>query len=215
MPEYLQPYEEAVATHGPGFRATLWRESGYQRTRFRVMAELLGAMGLANPSLVDAGCGLADFAAYLHEQRVPFQRYLGVEGVAEMADAARQRGLADVRIRVADFAVEPQALLPSPVDEQVLLFSGSLNSFRQEPALAVLDRVWAAGPRALIFNFLSDANRLPPAAPGDPAHRFDTRALLNWAFDCTPRVAFRQDYFEGGHDATIAMLPRVPPVRTN
>jgi hypothetical protein len=33
----------------------------------------------------------------------------------------------------------------------------------------------------------------------------DTLKLLDWAMSRTHVVTFRQDYFEGGHDATLLM----------
>jgi hypothetical protein len=56
-----------------------------------------------------------------------------------------------------------------------------------------------------MFNFLS--NRCGHVAPPQllPARRMDTMMLMDWALTRSCVVTFRQDYFEGGHDATILM----------
>ena len=221
-PDYLRPYQEAVAQVGPRFESLLWRNRDYQQTRFAVLAE---AVDLSGRVVADLGCGNADLAAFCADHAVPLKRYLGVEGVPELAQQSRSR-LAELRlpgeVLDADFAADAR-LFERLVGEhgvEVALFSGSLNTFAQDEALGVLDRAWRAlagkggsgggvGGGVLLFNFLSaDA---PDALPGEdtgPAVRFDPGVVLDWARARTPRIVFRQDYL-GGHDATMALLPPV------
>ncbi len=164
------------------------------------------------------GCGNADLAEFLATHHVPVNRYIGVEGVPALAEASRGR-IEQLDIEGAivegDFA-EPDLFttLHAQHGVDVVMFSGSLNTFEQRDALAVLDRAWAslacdkpAEGGALVFNFLSADSPKPAATdPTDPARRFDPGVLLAWARRKTPRVVFRQDYLDG-HDATIALLP--------
>lgn len=209
MPEYLEPYERAAREHGPTFRATLWRSPEKQRIRFEVIASMID---LGGQRICDAGSGLGDFASFLLQRRVRYGAYVGLEGVAELAARARERGLKRAEFRDVDFIADAAAFDGvfggEPAD--VIVFSGSLNTLDQAAALRALERAWRATAGALVFNFLS-TRRGPGGCeaarqdPTDPARRFDPIVLLDWAMSRTPSVQFRQDYFEG-HDGTVCMV---------
>lgn len=197
---YLDPYRKSHAVHGAAFEVTLWASPRTQRLRFDVFRTLVN---FDNKVVLDAGCSRGDFAAYLLEQEVPFARFIGIDALAEVVDFANTRGLPRSEFHCGDFLNCPELLARCKPD--VVCISGSLNTMPQDLACIALDAAWAAAGEALVFNFLSD--RCGPAAPaqGDYTHRFDTLELLAWAMSKTPAVAFRQDYFPAGHDATIAM----------
>lgn len=212
--EHLRPYVDAVDRLGATFEATLWASRDHQRVRFEVLSEMCPFAGLV---VLDAGCARADLSTFLMNQGLAPAMYLGIEGVPELAEAARGVAPAVSVIAEADFVADPGSLsrvareagqADGRVD--VAVFSGSLNTLRTEDALRVLDGVWPLCRKALAFNFLSD--RCAPALRArdtGPAHRFDTIDVLEWALSKTTQVRFRQDYFAGGHDATV-VLTREP-----
>ena len=207
---YLAPYEAAAKRHGASFEATLWASRDGQVARFRVISEMADLDGR---TVVDAGSGCGDLATFLREQGIHVARYIGLEGVAEVACAACDCAPPGAEFQHVDFVKDESVFERLAPD--VVVFSGSLNTFDQRDALAVLDRAWRAvtarpapgASRAGVFNFLSDrCSEALLRQPTSPARRFDTLALLGWAFERTAHVRFRQDYFPEGHDATIAMI---------
>lgn len=209
-PDYLHPYHQAVRRHGASFHATLWASRESQRARFRVLTEM---MSLAGRSIVDAGCAIGDFAAYLAEHNILYGHYTGLDAVPELLAEARARDLPRATFLDIDFVADEAAFTRFDAPPDVIAFSGSLNTLEQDHAAAILERAWPAAGHALLFNFLSARDGRPPlrdelkdlTAPPDPAQRFDPIDLLDWALTKTPNVRFRQDYLKG-HDATIAML---------
>ena len=203
VPAYLEPYRDALAHHGPTFEATLWKSRHAQRARFRALVRMIDLRGR---TVVDAGCGLGDFAAYLAEQRIAIGRYIGVDAFPDLMDRARARSLAGAEFRVADFARNTAAFsaLIGEVGADVVVFSGSLNTFEQPAAIEVLGPAFDAARIGIAFNFLSAASPVPRIDPDDPARRFNPAAMLAWALGKTPLVRLRSDYLRG-HDATIAM----------
>lgn len=212
--DHLQPYQEAVDRFGPCFEATLWASEGHQATRFEVMAHECPFAGM---SVLDAGCARGDFLLFLGQRGVSPRRYIGLEGVPELAEAARVhlQGLTTPSLIVeGDFVADAGLLARAARDAgedagraDVVVFSGSLNTLRTDDAIGVLDRAWPVARRAMVFNFLSD--RCDDAIRGGdtgPARRFDTRKIVDWALSRTSAVRFRQDYFPGGHDATVVMF---------
>ena len=103
----MQPYREAVERHGAGFEATLWNSPEAQVLRFDVM---IGLMDLEGCAVLDVGCGQGDLAARLLERRVPFARYVGVDALAEMIEAARLRRLDRCEFVCRDAVADPTVL---------------------------------------------------------------------------------------------------------
>ncbi|GAB4515482.1 MAG: hypothetical protein Tsb0013_20060 [Phycisphaerales bacterium] len=212
-PDYLKPYTDAMQAHGPAFEATLWHSPEKQLARFDVIE---GMVDLTGRIVVDAGCGLGDFAVRLNEGGVEYGLYVGLEALPEFVEAAREREIPEAAFAVADFVADGRVfedlathelLQGHPID--VIVFSGSLNTLGEEAMLNVLGRAWDVAREAVVFNFLSTRHHRGPA--GDetaPAIRVDPVRVLQWAMERTPNVLFRQEYFQG-HDATVAMLKPV------
>lgn len=199
--DYLDPYREAVDRFGATFDATLWNSREFQRLRFEVLRGMVDLDGL---TLLDAGCGLGDLCEHLRERNVQLARYVGVDGVPEIVEAAKRRQLPHAEFHCRDFVADAEALRLGRAD--VIFFSGSLNTLPEETARLAAQRAWEAAGRGIVFNFLSDR----PSDPWrdrdtGPARRFNTLDWLDWALGVTSQVRFRQDYL-AGHDATIAML---------
>ncbi|MDP7028601.1 MAG: class I SAM-dependent methyltransferase [Phycisphaerales bacterium] len=202
--DHLQPYVDALAEHGPGFEATLWRSPAAQRTRFEVATRMLCC---ANHRVADLGCGTGDFALFLAEGTSPPSAYLGVDAHREMVDAAREAvsGSASFEtvFEVLDLVDDLRPVAAWKPD--VCVISGTLNTMRQSQALDVVARAFEVSRIGVVFNYLSDR-------PHDrfvgrdtaPARRFATIEVLDWCMQMTPNVQFRQDYLDG-HDATIAI----------
>jgi len=198
--QYLNPYRESARQHGTGFSVTLWSNERSQRARFEVFTQMCFLPG---KRILDAGCSRGDFARYLIERDIAFSKYVGVDALPEVIAHARSLTLANCEFHVGDFVSDPAVL--SLGDPQVICISGALNTMTDEQVFATLESAWRATRQTLIFNFLSD--RADRAAPpqSSPARRLETLRLLDWALGRTSSVRFRQDYFRGGHDATILM----------
>src|SRR4051794_27666115 len=88
LPDYLQPYANAAATHGGGFGSLLWASQHTQRVRFDAIRR---ASNLAEKSLLDAGCGRADLLDYLTGLGIRIDHYVGLEAIEELASMAERK----------------------------------------------------------------------------------------------------------------------------
>src|SRR5580698_8834420 len=68
-------YDSLVRKYGHDPRACDYGRAESQKIKFRVLSEVLP---LANSSLLDVGCGFADFATFLGE-RFPGLQYSGID----------------------------------------------------------------------------------------------------------------------------------------
>lgn len=197
---YLEPYRRSHGRHGSTFEVTLWASPESQQRRFEVMQEMCPLDG---KRVLDAGCSRGDFAAFLVERGVAFHHYLGIDGLAEVVAFARGRELPRCEFFPGDFVQDGALLARGGPD--VVCISGTLNTMTEPQMMAVLEAAWRGAGEALIFNFLSDRTGRGAIPQGGYARRHHTLRLLQWATDRTWCVAFRQDYFAAGHDATIVM----------
>jgi SAM-dependent methyltransferase len=202
---YLQPYRQAIAAHGPGFEATLWNSPEAQVLRFDVMIDLADFAGRA---ALDVGCGQGDFAARLLGRRVPFARYVGVDALPELVEAARRRGLERCEFVCRDAVADAGVLKHGEPD--YVCISGTLNTMDEPTARHLVARAFDAARRGVVFNFLSSPDH-PRFAHRDPApaRRFDPLGWIEFSLGLSTRVAFTQTYLDG-HDATILIEKETP-----
>ncbi|QQE12640.1 methyltransferase domain-containing protein [Planctomycetota bacterium] len=199
--DYLEPYREATGKHGSDFKVTLWANEKTQQLRFRVFCEMCYMGG---KRVLDAGCSRGDFATYLNERKIEYAKFVGVDGLDEVIEFAKGRGIREAEFYAGDFVADGGLL--GKGDPQIVTISGTLNTMSDEEAIRVLESAWAGASETLLFNFLSDKVSSKAQKQGWPARRLPTVKLLEWALSKTPLVAYRQDYFENGHDATIMMI---------
>ena len=193
QPAYLQPYSRAVKRHGPDFRALLWASRRTQEQRFEALAKMADPTGLA---ILDIGCGRADFLHFLVARGTPPRKYVGLEGVRELAEAAENRRLENARIVVADFVREPKRM---QVGADVIFCSGALNTIEPSEFYQTIRNAFAAAKRAFVFNFLSSSM----LAGTNYLRWHERRDVIKFCRTLTEHVEKHEGYIEG--DCTIAM----------
>lgn len=195
----LKPYQEAIAEFGPGFEATLWTSPEAQIKRFDIMMEMVD---FTDQILIDAGCGIGDFAARLIHCAVSYRGYIGLDGLEGMVQTATERDLRQSKFIVADFERQPQVFAAHQPDW--ICFSGSLNTFTPRQLRVVVGTAFENARCGVVFNVLS--NRAHPRYPVkvSPARRMNVVKLLDWALSLSSRVQFRQEYLDG-HDGTFVI----------
>jgi hypothetical protein len=192
-PAYLTPYLDAASRHGAGFSSLLWASPQTQAVRFTALTRLVG---LNDKSLLDVGCGRADLLDFLLARRIKPAHYVGLEGVAKLADAAEAKQHADAMIVRADFVREPMRLF---VGADVVYFSGSLNTLDPATFYGTLRKAYDAATEQLVFNFLCS----PELAGVSYLHWHQPNEV--WAFckTLTDDVRRLDDYLRG--DTTFAL----------
>jgi hypothetical protein len=197
-PAYLQPYARAAHEHGAGFRALLWASRQTQEARFAAMLRLADPTKLG---VLDLGCGCGDLVDYLVMRGAAPVRYVGLEGVGELAEAARRRrkhpATAQYSIVHADFVAEPWRVREAEAD--IVYCSGALNTIEETDFYSAIRNGFDAARRSLVFNFLSS-----PLLAGETYLRWHYRRdVLSFARSLSRAVELIEDYLEG--DCTIAI----------
>ena len=193
QPTYLQPYSRAVKRHGADFRALLWASRRTQELRFEALAHVADPTGL---TVLDLGCGRADLLDFFNARGTPPRKYVGLEGVRELAEAAENKHAPDSRIIIADFVREPRRM---QVGADVVYCSGALNTIESNDFYLTIRNAFAAAKRAFVFNFLSSSL----LAGTNYLRWHPTRDVMKFCRTLSGDVRKHEGYIEG--DCTIGM----------
>ena len=193
-PPYLRPYLEAARRYGGGFGSLLWASPRTQAVRFDALVRAATGGAIRGRRVLDVGCGRADLLDHLRRRDVVPKRYVGIEAVDALADAAERKGATVVR---GDFVRRPELLRSAEAD--VVLVSGSLNTMDAGTFERCVAAAFDAAGTVLAFNFLC-STRLAGASHLTWHSAADVRAM---AERLSPRVAIADDYLAG--DATCAI----------
>lgn len=184
-------YDRLVDEHGHHYRACDYGRAESQRKKFEIMA---AAVPLGGKTVLDVGCGFADFADFLNE-RYEDVSYTGVDISPRMTEQARalHPGL-DIKCL--------NILEENPGTHDVVMANGIFYLLGAD-AWAIMQRTIARMfdlcREAVIFNTLSTVayQREADEFYANPAR------TLEYCQTLTPRVVLRHDYLP--HDFTVLM----------
>ncbi len=173
-------------------RALGWKDTRSQLERFAVMAQ---AVDFERRSVLDLGCGFADFLIFLQRQtRVKY--YIGLDQQRSFINAAQRRALAtEHEFRCCDFSAID---LPA-VD--VVVASGSLNYRSRETGylVAMINKMYQAARRDVVFNLL-DIDKVPES---QLLQGYKKSGVVRFCRALCDDVSCIDDYCD--HDFTIIM----------
>ncbi|MFD2112674.1 class I SAM-dependent methyltransferase [Thiorhodococcus fuscus] len=138
-------YRYSLEHYGHTAKGVQWTSTDSQLTRFEALRRFLPE-DLSTLTLADAGCGLGDFFAFLSARGERPGRYLGLDVVEPMVEAARLR--TGREILLLDVL---QKDLP-PADYYVC--SGAMNTLTREETQSFIERCFMASTEGFVFNLL-------------------------------------------------------------
>ena len=176
-------YDGLIRKYGHDPRACDYGRAESQQTKFRVLSEV---MCLADCSLLDVGCGFADFATFLQSQFAGL-RYSGIDLCSAMVREA-QRNHPDLDLKVANIS---DAWFDRRFD--VVAANGIFYLLGEQawPLMqGMIERMFALAKSAVAFNSLS------AWAPEQESGEFyaDPLQTVDFCRRLTPWVVLRHDY---------------------
>lgn len=185
-----QFYNRRVEQYGHDPRAC---DYGRPESQFKKFAILADVLPLANKTLLDVGCGFADYAPYVNA-RFGSVSYTGIDLSPQMIATAKQlQPDLDLRVRnILDQAGQAQFDVVTTNGIFYLLGDSAPDLMQQ-----MIQRMFSLAREAVAFNSLS------AWAPRQDAGEFyaDPLETLKFCRTVSPRVVLRHDYLP--HDFTI------------
>jgi SAM-dependent methyltransferase len=138
-------YRGSLQTHGHTAEGVQWHSEHSQRTRFKALRKLLPE-DLSRYTIADAGCGLGDLYRFLEEHDDKPERYIGIDVVEPMVEAARAR--IGCTILLLDVLTDPMP------QADYYVCSGAMNTLTRDETRTFIERCFAASTVGFIFNLL-------------------------------------------------------------
>jgi SAM-dependent methyltransferase len=187
----IRLYESLLSQHGDSFKSLNWGSRESQIRRFEVLAEVGIKSG---DSVLDVGCGLGDFYAWI-QQNTPGVQYFGIDITPGMIARARQRHL-NTQFEIG--AVFDK--LSQGVRYDYVIASGIFYYRQREPEeymYRVIDAMFSLARKGVAFNCLSSWTdyKEPLEFYADPIKTF------SFCRNVTSFLGLRHDYH--GADFTI------------
>ena len=189
--QMIDRYSTRLRRFGADPRALGWDRKESQSARFEAAAR---AVSFAGRSVLDIGCGLADFGDFLHADRIRAPcSYSGVDINPDLIEVCRQRHPTDT--------FEVRNVLCQPFGEEqwdIVTMFGLLNlRFREfsneEYAREFITEAFRICGEALIVDMLS-ARTDVAYPPEDFVYYYQPTTMLNFALGLTPHVTLLHDY---------------------
>jgi SAM-dependent methyltransferase len=183
-------YNQRVQTYGHDPRACDYGRAESQRRKFSVLASVADYKGL---SVLDVGCGFADYAGFLAE-RHPGVEYHGIDLSPAMIEKARQ-ARPDLDLRVANLLDLPPGESYDVVSANGIFYLLGAGA----PALMrrLVGEMFRRARRGVVFNSLSTW-----ASVHEPGEYYaDPLEVVTWCRELSPWVVLRHDYLP--HDFTV------------
>lgn len=179
-------YQQRLVEHGQGIKAL---SSGTEERRAIRFGVLTGVGIAPGCSVLDVGCGFADYYAYLREQGCDVS-YTGVDIVPEfIAQAKTSHPALDLQLR--DLQEDPVA----PASYDYVVSSQTFNLRFGEPSnlplvTGMLKRMFAAARKGVAIDFVTDYVDFRE----DYLVYHNPEAMFRLAKTLTKRVVLRHDY---------------------
>lgn len=189
----INVYEALLAEHGETYRALDWGSRQSQQKRFEVLADI----GIsAGDRVLDVGCGLADFNAWLINHR-PGVEYSGIDLTPGMVERAQARF---PNTKILNKTIFDEELPIGPFD---YLVASGIFVFRQESPddylFSTIKMMYSLCIKGISFNSLSfwASEKSPSEFYADPAN------VINFCKSLSHKIVLRHDYHPA--DFTIYM----------
>jgi SAM-dependent methyltransferase len=186
----VERYTRRLREFGEDPRTLGWDTRAHQWARFAAVA---AAVDLRGRTVLDIGCGLADFRVFLQERGVAPAAYAGIDINDDLLAVAKRR-FPDAQFERRNIVVEPYREPVCDVGIMLGLVNFRLQNLdNYDYAARAIDAAFAGCREALVVDMLSD--RTEPQYPReDFVFYFDPARMLALALDRTPWVEMNHAY---------------------
>lgn len=183
-------YSGRLKQFGNDPRTLGWDSQASQKVRFAIACQMAN---FKDASVLDIGCGLADFRTFLSESGNECDRYVGVDINPDLLNECQQK-YADDTFLSGNLLIDE---LPEATAECGVMF-GVLNfrfseidnlEFAKSMIAAAFERV----QNSLVFDLLTTV-RDSSYPEEDFVYYYDPSEILEFVISLTPHVSMRHDY---------------------
>ncbi len=147
-----------------------------QYIRFEVLTKFF-QKDLANSSILDLGCGFADYLYYLEAKELKPRQYLGIDCEDFMINESKKR-FPDYQFKILDFLQED---LPK---KDYIICSGALNILKEKEFFYAIEKSFNSSKKGFAFNFLKK----------DSFNKIKEESIINFCNSLSKKVIISNPY---------------------
>lgn len=180
-----QFYKYSIKKYGISPKGVQWNSKYTQYKRFEILTSFI-QKEIKNSSIVDAGCGFADYYEYLSKNDLIPKSYIGIDCEQSMINLASKRFIN------LDFYVK-NILEDNLFQTDYYICSGAMNILEKEEIFIFIQKCFKASRTAFIFNFLVN----------DPLTKVKIEDILEFCKQLTSNIEIKENYLD--NDITILL----------
>ncbi|WP_228712701.1 class I SAM-dependent methyltransferase [Halarcobacter mediterraneus] len=139
-------YKKAIDKYGISARGVHWQSQFTQYLRFEILNSFIKE-DIEKSTLVDAGCGFAEYLNYLKKSSLEPKLYLGIDVEEKMISLSEKR-FPNNKFLVKDI------LKDSLPEADYFVCSGAMNILRKKQMFRFIENCLNSSKKGFVFNFL-------------------------------------------------------------
>ena len=171
-------YNPAIKKYGISAKGVRWNSKYSQYKRFEVLTNFI-ENEIKESSIVDAGCGFAEYYNYLFDNNLKPKSYIGIDCEEEMITLASKRFL-NTSFYIKDIIKDEL------VFADYYICSGAMNILKKDEIFIFIKKCFEASNIGFVFNFLKN----------DPLTNVNFLDILHYSKSLSKRVEIQEDYLE-------------------
>ncbi|WP_321313518.1 class I SAM-dependent methyltransferase [Halarcobacter sp.] len=175
-------YYNSYLKYGISAKGVHWQSKKSQYIRFEVLTSFLEK--IENHTLLDLGCGFAEYLNYLEINKITCKKYIGIDCEEFMIETAKKR-YPNNRFLKAN-------ILEDDLEKvDYVICSGGYNLMNKVEFINAIENSFKIVKKGLIFNFLTKNN----------LHNLTIEEILKYSRNFTNKIDLNTNYLQ--NDATI------------
>jgi SAM-dependent methyltransferase len=169
-------YKKAIEKYGISAQGVQWNSDYTQYKRFEILTSFI-ENEIKESSIIDAGCGFAEYYNYLFDNNLKPKSYLGIDCEEQMISLASKRFL--------DTKFKKQNILKEELDfADYYICSGAMNILEEDEVFIFINKCFYFSKKAFIFNFLKN----------DSLTKVSKTKVINHCLTLSSKIEIKEDY---------------------
>lgn len=143
-------YKKAYLEYGISARGVHWNSKYTQYKRFEILTSFIKNK-LATSSIVDAGCGFAEYLNYLKYTNLKYLEYSGLDCEDKMIEVSKKR------FKEVTF-LKKDIIKDTLLEKDYYICSGALNLLSYEDLKSFIENCFKFSKKGFVFNYLENEN---------------------------------------------------------
>lgn len=181
-----QFYKQSIEEYGVSAQGVHWNSKYTQYKRFEILTKFIRKT-IKDSTIIDAGCGFAEYYKYLESNLKIPQKYIGYDCENDMVSVAKKR------FPTLEFYTKN--ILVDDLDEvDYYICSGAMNIMPKEDVFIFIKRCFTYSKKGFIFNILKSMS----------FNNIEIEEVLDYCKELTENIRTKDNYLD--NDFTIFMV---------